>query len=150
MIEKYLKLYICLLLGAIACSIGIGSAKIDELTQKHANEFRIVYESHLSTLILALKTRDVSLLEKTSTGYELQRLTRIVNSQDADQYLKGYEEFEVMEIEVTEYSEANARIRVRQWVPQNPSGYGELLFICELQKKEMSWKISRCQTPNFE
>ena len=54
MIKKYLKLYICLLLGAIACSIGIGSAKIDELTQKHANEFRIVYERHRSALILAL------------------------------------------------------------------------------------------------
>ncbi len=141
--------WLSLLLVCFGCSMG--SNVTDELTEKYGAEFQSVYENHVKAQIVALDTGDTSLLEETSTGWELKNLKEIANSKTAHTVLEG-RKVDIIELRVSEYSLPTATIHVYQKVlgniPKRSPRYRS--SVCELQKEEGKWKVVRCRAPEFK
>ncbi len=136
-----------LLLAGI-CSVS--SQETKKLTEQHGTELKTAYEDHVRAQVIALETGDLSILQDTTTGWELENLVQIISSGQATEVIE-WSKVEIKGFKVKEYSPDLATVSLYEEYIGNipdPSIQGRP-WICQLTHIDGRWKVSRCNPPDY-
>jgi len=120
------------------------------LTRKYGPELQAAYEEFTEAVAVAYETGDVSQLEDTTTGDELEYHQETANYADA-KATAGQWRIEVIRVIVREYSTDAAMIYVEERVPATAGRSSfETVMIVSFQMVDGKWKVSKVEPYPFK